>query len=201
MDITYHDDIKLLGFHMTKNIQGSAANSWAMLTAKFRAQFQEAYHRTLNLEHRIRYIKYFLLTRAWVTTQIPPPPPPPCRLRPTDEHSHIMVRTEWHYLQIPVIHVTTAQRFRGQSSDTYNGKMYDTFHAANGEARTKNRYFHCRLAHELVTKWKNTESSTKKEDTNEIRPSLWIQHRIGIRACERNLWTPENLWDHSTQPS
>jgi len=56
MDIKYHDDIKLLGFHLTTNIQESAKKSWAMLTAKIRAKVQEAYHRALNLEHRIRYV-------------------------------------------------------------------------------------------------------------------------------------------------
>ena len=71
--------------------------------------------------------------------------------------------------------------------------MYDTIHAANGEARTKDTYFHCRLAHEVATTWKNTESFTNKEDHNEIRLSLSLQHRIGLRAYERNRWTPENL--------
>jgi len=70
MDIKYHDDIKLLGFHVTTNVQESAKNSWAMLTAKIRAQVQNAYHRALNLEHRISYV---LLARAWFTTQIFPP--------------------------------------------------------------------------------------------------------------------------------
>jgi len=61
---------------MTTNIQGSATKSWAMLTAKIRAQLQEAYHRALNIEHRIRYVNDFLLASAWFTTQILPLPPP-----------------------------------------------------------------------------------------------------------------------------
>jgi len=61
-----------------------------MLTAKIRAQVQDAYHRALNLEHRIRYINDLLLGRAWFTTHIPPSH----RLRPTDEHSNIMVPME-----------------------------------------------------------------------------------------------------------
>jgi len=77
MDITYHADIKLIGFHTTTNIQGSATKSSAMLTEKIRAQVQEAYHRALNIEHRIRYVNDILLARAWFTTQISPPPPPP----------------------------------------------------------------------------------------------------------------------------
>jgi len=64
MDITYHADIKLLRFHMTTNIQGSATISWVMLTAKIRARLQEDYHKALNLEHRILYVNDFLLARA-----------------------------------------------------------------------------------------------------------------------------------------
>jgi len=55
------------------------------------------------------------------------------------------------------------------------------------EARTKDRYFHCRLAQEVASTRKNTEPSTNKEDPNEIRLSLTIQHRIGISTHERNL--------------
>jgi len=74
MDITYHDEIKILGFHMTSKIQQSATKSWAILPAKIRAKAQEAYHRALNLKHRIRYGNDFLLARTWFTTQIFPPP-------------------------------------------------------------------------------------------------------------------------------
>ena len=42
MDIQYLEDIELLGFHITTNIQESAAKTWAVLTAKIRAQLQES---------------------------------------------------------------------------------------------------------------------------------------------------------------
>ena len=61
MDIKYHDDITLLGFHMMTNIKGSATKSWAMLIAKIHAQVQEAHHTALILEHRIRYVNGFLI--------------------------------------------------------------------------------------------------------------------------------------------
>ena len=114
MDIKHHDDITLQGFHMTMTIQESATKSWALITAKIRAQVQEAYHRALNLEHKIRYVNGFLTARLWLTTQIPP-----YRLRPTDEHGHIMVPIERRNLQTLVIHVTKAKRVLGQSSDIY----------------------------------------------------------------------------------
>jgi len=50
MDVQFQENIKLLGFHMTTNIQESAATTRAVLTAKIRAQVQEAYQRALNLE-------------------------------------------------------------------------------------------------------------------------------------------------------
>ena len=74
MDIKYHDDTTFLGFHMTTNIKESTTKSWAILTANIRAQVQEAYHRALILEHRIRYVNDFLLVRVWFTTQISPRP-------------------------------------------------------------------------------------------------------------------------------
>jgi len=74
MYIQYHDEIKILGFNMTNNTKESANKSWSVLTAKIRAQAQDAYRRALNLEYRIRYVKDYLLVRAWFMTQIYPPP-------------------------------------------------------------------------------------------------------------------------------
>jgi hypothetical protein len=74
MDINYQDNIILLRFHVAKNIKQSTNKSWAMLTAKIRAQAKEDYHRALNLEHRTRYVHDYLLVRVWYTTQIFPPP-------------------------------------------------------------------------------------------------------------------------------
>ena len=148
-----------------------------MLTAKIGAQVQDAYIRALNLGHRIRYVTDFLLARAWFTKQFSPPP---YRLRPTDKHSHFMIPTERRNFQSPVSHVTTAQRVRGRNSDSYNDKMYDAFRVTNEETRTEDRDFHLTLAHDLTSTWKNTESSTNREDPKEFRLSLSIQHRIGI---------------------
>jgi len=105
MDITYHDEIKILGFHMTSKIQQSTTKSWAILTAKIRAQAQEAYHRALNLEHRIRYVNNFLLARAWFTTQISPP-------TPTDYVRQINTAISWFLWKGALIRVplSTLQR-------------------------------------------------------------------------------------------
>ena len=67
-----------------------------------------------------------------------------------------MVLMERRNLQSSVINVTTAKRLLGLSADTYNGEMHDTILDANGTARTKDRYFLCRLAHEMATTWKKT---------------------------------------------
>jgi len=45
-----------------------------MLTSKIRTHTQNAYHRALNLDDRIRYINEVILATAWYTTQIYPPP-------------------------------------------------------------------------------------------------------------------------------
>ena len=59
---------------MTMNIQGSATKSWPLLTAIINAKVQDAYHRALNLGHRIRYVNNFLLSRARFTIRNFPPP-------------------------------------------------------------------------------------------------------------------------------
>jgi len=59
---------------MTENINDSAKKSRAILTSKFRTHTQKAYHRALNLDKRIRYVKEVILATAWYTNQILPPP-------------------------------------------------------------------------------------------------------------------------------
>ena len=73
MDIQYHDGIKILGIKMMNNTKVSANKSWEVLTAKIRGQAQDAYHRALILECRIRYVNYYRLAQAWFMTQIYPP--------------------------------------------------------------------------------------------------------------------------------
>jgi hypothetical protein len=74
MDINYREEIILLGFHMANNVKRTTNKSWAMFTAKIRAQAQRDYYRALSLENRIRYVNDYLLARVWYTTQIFPPP-------------------------------------------------------------------------------------------------------------------------------
>jgi len=158
-----------------------------MLISKIRAQIQEAYHRALILEHGIRYVKDFLLARVWFTTQIPTATDFD---RWTQQYHGSYGKAQTSESRC---HVTMAERVRGQSSDTHNGKIYDTIHVENGEARTRDRYFHCRLPHEVATTWTNTVPSTNKVNPRKIRLSLSIQHRIGIRTHKRYLRTSATL--------
>jgi exonuclease III len=74
MNISYKDDITILGIQFMKKTQQSTEKSWTTLTTKLRAQVQKDYNRALNLENRIRYVNNYLLARVWYMTQIFPPP-------------------------------------------------------------------------------------------------------------------------------
>ena len=193
LDIKYHDDITLLEFHMMTNIKKSATKSWAMLTANIRAQVQRIYHKTLILEHRIHYVKDFLLARLWFKTQIFPAPTP----TPLDFVRQMNTPLAWFLWKGAIFSVplSTLQQLKdsgGRALIRIMGK-YMTLFMLRMEKQGRRTYFHCRRAHEVATKWTNTEPSTNKEDPNKIRLSLSIQHRIGIRTHERNLRTSTNL--------
>jgi len=55
-NIKYYDDIKILGVNMTANIKTLQKKSWAILASKIRTNTQNAHHRGLNLDNRIRYV-------------------------------------------------------------------------------------------------------------------------------------------------
>jgi len=74
MDVQYHDEIKILCFNVTNKTKKSANKSWEVLNAKIRAQAQDAHHRALNLEYKMRCVNDYLLARASFMTQIHPPP-------------------------------------------------------------------------------------------------------------------------------
>jgi len=72
LGIRYHDDLKILGEHMSKTILHSATVSWTTLTRKIRAQARAASSMDLSLHQRIRCVPSFLPAKAWHTAEIPP---------------------------------------------------------------------------------------------------------------------------------
>ena len=74
MDISYYEEIKVLGLHIRNTTHASATKCWNVLTSRIRAQAQDTYQRALDLDQRIRYIQECLLARAWYMAQILPPP-------------------------------------------------------------------------------------------------------------------------------
>jgi hypothetical protein len=74
MNINYSEEMKILGFHMHNSIKASVHRSWTLTTAKTRTQAQDAYHRAMSTDNRIRYICDYLLARTWYLTQTFPPP-------------------------------------------------------------------------------------------------------------------------------
>jgi hypothetical protein len=74
MDIPYHTETKILGFHITSTINVSAIKSWSTVTNRIRAQARDAYNRELSLDKRIQYVHDYLMAKVWHVAQIFPPP-------------------------------------------------------------------------------------------------------------------------------
>jgi hypothetical protein len=74
MDIPYHSEANILGYHMTSKVQDSAHKIWIITTARIRAQAQDAYCRVLSLYKRVQYVHVYLMAREWYLVQIYPPP-------------------------------------------------------------------------------------------------------------------------------
>ena len=73
IDIPYHTEANILGFHITSKVQDSAHKSWTITTAQIRAPTQDAYCRDLSLDKRIKYVHDYLMTRVRYIAQIYPP--------------------------------------------------------------------------------------------------------------------------------
>jgi hypothetical protein len=165
MDINYQDDIILLGFHMAKNIKQSTNKTCEMLTAKIRALAPEDYHRALNLEHRILYVSDYLLARVWYTTQIFSPP--------TDHARQINTAISWFIWKgaIFTVPLSTLQRPKecGDRALTHiMAKFMKLFLLRMEKQGRKERYFHCRMAHEMALTWKHTQPPTYNDGPQEI---------------------------------
>jgi hypothetical protein len=74
MDIPYHTEAKILGFHITSKVQESAHKSCTITTARIRAQAQDAYYKYLSLDKWIQYVHDYLMARVWYLAQMYPPP-------------------------------------------------------------------------------------------------------------------------------
>ena len=74
IDIPYHTEANILGFHITSKVQDSAHKSWTITTAQIRAPTQDAYCRDLSLDKRIQYVHDYLMARVWYLAQMYPPP-------------------------------------------------------------------------------------------------------------------------------
>ena len=74
MNIPYHSEAKILGFHIVSKVQDSANKSWSKTTARIRALAQEAYYRDMSFDKRIQFVHDYMLAKAWYIAQIYPLP-------------------------------------------------------------------------------------------------------------------------------
>ena len=73
LGIPYCNELRILGIQMTNTTNQSAEKSWATIAGTTRAQAQEAYYKTFNLEQIMMYVENYLLAKAWYVAQIFPP--------------------------------------------------------------------------------------------------------------------------------
>jgi hypothetical protein len=64
VDIPYHTEANILGFHVTSRVQEYVHKSWTIATARIRAQAQGAYFRDFSLDKRIEYVHDYLMARV-----------------------------------------------------------------------------------------------------------------------------------------
>jgi len=75
MDMPYHKEIKILGFHFSNSVNSAAAETWFSVIACVRAIAQNTYYRNLTFDKRINFVHDYLLAKIWSVTQIFPPSP------------------------------------------------------------------------------------------------------------------------------
>jgi len=74
MNISYHEEIRILGFKLTNRSNISNKEHWCSVISQVRAAAQDAYYRKLRLDMRIRYVHEYLLAKLWHSAQIFPIP-------------------------------------------------------------------------------------------------------------------------------
>jgi hypothetical protein len=63
MDIPYHTDVKISGFHFRNKVNTSANETWSTFTTRVRALAQNTYYRDLSLDRRIHFVQDYQLAK------------------------------------------------------------------------------------------------------------------------------------------
>ena len=72
LDIPYCPEITMLGFRFTSTVARSGNVTWSRVAGKVKALARDLYGRDLCLTQRIQYVRTFLLSKIWHTSQIFP---------------------------------------------------------------------------------------------------------------------------------
>jgi len=70
MNISYHEEIRILDFKFTNRSNISNKEHWRRVISQVRAAAQDAYYRKLSLDKRIRFVHDYLLAKVWYSAQI-----------------------------------------------------------------------------------------------------------------------------------
>jgi hypothetical protein len=99
MDIPYCAETKILGYNISNTVHASTSKSWKSLTARIRAQVQDAYYRDLSLDNRTKYSFDYLLAKVWYIAQMFLPPDDSVRQLNTTISWHIW---KWEMFRVPL---------------------------------------------------------------------------------------------------
>jgi hypothetical protein len=169
-------NIKILGIQVHTTIEGTAANSWTMVTRKIRAQASEAYNRDLGLEQRIQYIHNYLLSKAWYVAQI--------FAVPTSYERQLNTAIAWYtwHGDIFKVPMSTLQRPKREGG-------WDLIHIAT---KSRDLYYHRKtvqrkkeesLTAGCVRHWGLHEQSKNPPNRNEIPPRMTYMRTLGLDSA------------------
>ena len=74
MNISYHEEIRILGFELTNRSNISNKEHWCRVISQVRSAAQYAYYRKLSIDKRFRFVHEYLLAKIWYSAQIFPIP-------------------------------------------------------------------------------------------------------------------------------
>jgi len=185
MDIPYHTEANILGFHITSKEQDSAHKSWTITTARIRAQAQDAYYRDWSLDKRITWLPdgKGMVSSANI--------PPTRRVRETAEYHDFMVRVERGIIPLTLDHPAKEKRWRRMWPYTHNCQELYIISIPSALARTTTR--NCWMVAFMGPDGTEQEPTLQRPDTRDAFVSTSVCCGRGVCDTTRECRIAVNL--------
>ena len=176
MDIPYHTETKILGFHITSTANGSAIKSWSTMTNRITAQARDAYNRELSLDKRIQYVHDYLMAKVWHVAQIFPPPEESVRKLNTSVSWFLW---KGDILRVPLLTLQNGKEQGGWSLINLQAKCLALFLY---RMRIQSQWDGT-ISPEWMREWSLTEQSTNPPFRERIPTALGYLRRYDIESA------------------